>query len=202
MKKYLLILVVFTLVPFQVMASEKNGTIDDKNKYAWGSKIGWVNFGPTNGSVKVTDSKLTGYAWSENYGWINLDPNNGGVENDDEGDLSGYAWNDKLGWLNFSDVEIDEDGDFSGTITIEDGSRYGQIIFSCSNCAVETDWRPKSVREEEEDDDEESSDSVSLFTRFFTGGEEEDEEESDALPKHLFDINLEIDDVKIASVLD
>ena len=196
MKKYLLVLLALLMVPPGVCASETNGTISTKNKHAWGSEIGWINFSTANGDIRVTDSKLTGYAWSRNYGWINLDPASAGVKNDDEGDLSGYAWNSQLGWLDFSNVEIDDDGEFSGTITVGDGSRYGKIGFSCSNCSVKTDWRPESVREEDAEEEEDKEEELSTGQ---TTSEEDPELPTD-LPSQLFDINLEIEDSKIADI--
>jgi len=128
---------------FSVNASNTNGTIDSTNKYAWGSKIGWINFGATNGNVAITDSAITGYTWNDVYGWINLSPTNSGVSNDGGGNLSGSAWGEKLGWINFSGAIIDSSGVFTGTAT---GTNVGTINFDCANCNVQTDWRPQSVR--------------------------------------------------------
>ncbi len=132
---------VFFVLP--VFASTTNGTIDATSKYVWGSKIGWINFGATNGNVAITDSAITGYAWSEQYGWINLAPTNSGVINDNEGNLSGYAWGEKTGWIDFDGVTINSAGIFTGTAT---GTVVGTINFDCANCGVETDWRPASSR--------------------------------------------------------
>lgn len=126
-----------------VLASTTDGTIDATSKYAWGDKLGWVNFGTTGGNVHVTDSALTGYAWSQNYGWINLSPTQGGVTNNAEGDLSGFAWGENLGYIDFSAVSINAAGVFAGSAS---SSLAGAIKFDCSNCAVVTDWRPASSR--------------------------------------------------------
>lgn len=115
------------------------GTIDPNFKYAWGEKIGWVNFGCENCNVIVTDEKIEGYAWSENYGWINLSPSNSGVKNDGQGNLSGYAWGENLGWIDFSGVKINSEGEFTGEAK---GEIAGTINFDCQNCKVKTDWRP------------------------------------------------------------
>lgn len=133
----------FFLLPAVAVASITDGTIDSNYKYAWGEKIGWINFGCSYCNVHITDSGLTGYAWSENYGWINLNPANSGVKNDGEGTLSGYAWGENLGWINFSGVTIDSEGRFHG---IASGDISGQINFDCNQCQVKTDWRPRSVR--------------------------------------------------------
>src|SRR3989344_3247819 len=126
-------------------ASTTDGTIDATNKYAWGDRMGWVNFGTSGGNVHVTDSALTGHAWSENYGWINLNPTQSGVKNNNEGDLSGYAWGEKLGWVDFSSVSISAAGVFSGTAVVSFTS-LGSVSFDCTNCSVVTDWRPASTR--------------------------------------------------------
>jgi hypothetical protein len=129
--------------PIPTFASSTNGTIDSSYKYAWGDKLGWVNFGATNGGVSVTDSVVTGYAWSDVLGWINLAPSNSGVINDAEGDLSGYAWNESAGWINFANVAISNTGIFSGTAATD---AAGTLTFDCGNCDVRTDWRPASTR--------------------------------------------------------
>lgn len=126
-------------------ASTTDGTIDATQKYAWGNRVGWVNFGTSGGDVHVTDSAVTGYAWSENYGWINLSPSQSGVVNNSEGVLSGYAWGEKLGWINFSGVSVSSAGVFSGTAVVS-STHFGSISFDCTNCGVVTDWRPASVR--------------------------------------------------------
>ena len=132
-------------------ASQTQGTIDPIHKYAWGEKIGWINFSTSGGNVLVTDSSITGYAWSANYGWINLSPSTSGVKNNGYGDLSGYAWSENLGWINFDNVSIDAEGYFQG---IAEGEISGQISLNCSNSAscsssdykVKTEWRGRSER--------------------------------------------------------
>jgi hypothetical protein len=141
-------------LPAIAQASATNGTIDSANKYAWGEKIGWINFGTAGGNVSVTDTKVTGDAWSANYGWINLAPPGNGVINDGAGNLSGSAWGENIGWINFSGVKIGANGEFTGYATTTD---FGAINFNCNDpgisntCAasdfkVKTDWRPDSVR--------------------------------------------------------
>jgi hypothetical protein len=135
-KIFKILLILIFLVPAFAYA----GNISNINKMAWGDKIGWVNFGPDNGNVIVTDTRITGYAWSANYGWINLNPDKGGILNDGNGNLSGFAWGDKIGWVNFSGVEIDPvTGVFSGQTT--NTLTAGIINFSCDNCSVITEWR-------------------------------------------------------------
>lgn len=144
-KLYLITMVAIAGACFAVpaSASETNGTITSPHFYAWGSKIGWVNFGCDNCGVAITDSALTGYFWSANYGWINLNPTNGGVNNTSAGVLSGYAWGQNLGWINFSGVTINSGGVFRGQAT---GDNVGTLNFECDNCSVKTDWRPSSAR--------------------------------------------------------
>lgn len=130
----------FFLVFFGGFAlAESEGKIDQNCRFAWGEKIGWVNFGCKNCNVLVSDSKITGFAWSENYGWINLSPKNAGIKNDGEGNLSGFAWGENLGWIDFSEVKIDNEGKFRGIAK----SDFGKITFDCKNCCVKTNWRPK-----------------------------------------------------------
>jgi len=117
------------------------GTISSTNKYAWSNNIGWINFNATNSNVVVSDTVITGYAWSPNYGWINLAPTNGGITNS-SGGLSGSAWGENTGWINFEGVRISCAGKFTGTAT---GDVVGTINFDCSNCNVETTWRPVCV---------------------------------------------------------
>jgi hypothetical protein len=124
-------------------ASITDGTIDNVYKYAWSENAGWINFGTTQGNVRITDSAITGYAWSDNYGWINLSPTQSGVTNNGEGTLSGYAWGENLGWIDFSNVSINASGKFTGTAS---GTISGVITFNCNNCNVRTDWRPRSTR--------------------------------------------------------
>lgn len=139
-----LLLVVFSfLFPSFSFASIVEGTIDPVYKYAWGEKIGWVNFGCEKCNIRITDSQITGYAWSENFGWINLSPTKAGVKNTKEGNLSGYAWGENLGWIDFSGVWIDETGRFRGYAS---SSIAGKINFECDYCIVKTDWRPSAQR--------------------------------------------------------
>jgi hypothetical protein len=109
---------------------------------SWGDVLGWVNFGPTNGNVTVTNTTITGYAWSANYGWINLAPTKGGVVNDGNGNLSGKAWGQNTGWIDFTGVSINSSGKFIGQTA--SSSIAGVINFSCTNCLVTTTWRPAS----------------------------------------------------------
>lgn len=136
---FLIFIFVSVFLAGNVFASVSNGIIDSTNKYAWGSSIGWINFGCTNCNVHITSSGLTGYAWSDNYGWINLNPTNGGVLNN-AGALSGNAWGENLGWIDFSGVTINTNGQFTGTAV---GDNAGTINFSCTStgCPVTTDWR-------------------------------------------------------------
>ncbi len=136
----LLFLITFFLVK-PVFASTTDGTISDG--YVWSEKIGWINFKATNGNVRITDTALIGDAWSDLYGWITLNPANGGVINNSEGVLSGTAWGTNIGWIDFSGVTINSEGIFSGTAN---GVNTGVVNFSCTNCLVQTDWRPASNR--------------------------------------------------------
>ncbi len=149
-------------------ASVSSGTI--QNKYAWSENGGWVNFGTTEGNVRITDTAITGYVWDQNYGWINLSPSQSGIVNDGEGNLSGFAWSENGGWIDFSSVEINTIGKFTGMAS---GSSYGRLTFDCVNCSVTTDWRPSSVRSEDISlsENRRSSGSrrlVSSFINFFT----------------------------------
>ena len=123
-------------------ASSTDGTIDATLKYAWGSRTGWINFGTTGGNVHITSSSVTGYAWSQNYGWINLAPTQSGVLNTSSGVLSGFAWGEQLGYISFNGVIISATGTFTGSAT---GTIVGTINFDCTNCIVNTDWRPTGV---------------------------------------------------------
>ncbi|MCP4540412.1 MAG: DUF11 domain-containing protein [Chloroflexi bacterium] len=91
--------------------------IDPTDKWAWGTNIGWINFGPTHGGgVTVYDDHLEGYVWAENVGWIrlgtytgggshdylNTNSTNYGVNHDGAGNLEGYAWGTNIGWINFN----------------------------------------------------------------------------------------------------
>lgn len=128
-----------------VHASETDGTIDPVNKYAWSENIGWLNFGTGVGAgdVHVTDAGLTGYVWNEQKGWINLAPTNSGVMIDSAGSLDGFAWGEQTGYIDFSNASIDANGIFHGTAT---NSITGTITFDCTNCLVETDYRPADFR--------------------------------------------------------
>lgn len=122
------------ILPVAAKAAEN---IDSVLKYAWGDKLGWINFNPEGGGVTVSNTLLSGYAWSANYGWLNLSPSSAGVVNDGHGNLSGQAWSESLGWINFNGVII-SNGLFYGQAT---GTEAGGINFSCDHCAVKTDWR-------------------------------------------------------------
>jgi|GEM_PF-4003403 len=106
--------------------------IDPIEKYAWSETVGWYNFLPSGGGVKVYPDHLEGYAWGENIGWVLLGSYSGGgthtyantsasdwgVNNDGSGNLSGYGWSETIGWISFnasgSQVTIDENGSFDG----------------------------------------------------------------------------------------
>lgn len=122
------------------------GGIDPAFKYAWSEIGGWINFGCKKCNIQITDSAITGYAWSEYLGWINLSPQNGGVKNQPNGKLSGYAFGDGFGWIDFSNVRIDENGEFRGFAVDQYGNK---ISFECDHCKVKTTWKP-SIEEEEE----------------------------------------------------
>ena len=117
------------------------------NHYAWSDTVGWIDFNPAGGNVKLYDNELTGYVWAENIGWISLNCSNdnscvSGVDykviNDGEGNLSGYAWSDTAGWINFAPtfnstdygVKVAQDGTFSGYAW---GENTGWISFNCLN---------------------------------------------------------------------
>lgn len=145
------------------VASITQGSVDGINRYAWGEKIGWIDFGIPQGNVIITDKKLTGYAWSETVGWISLNCSNDnscstveyGVLNNGDGQLSGYAWSEGGGWIDFNPrgggVEINQDGEFIGYAW---GENVGWIVFNClttESCGqvdykVATDYRPRGVR--------------------------------------------------------
>jgi hypothetical protein len=134
----------FFCLPNFGFASTAEGVIDSGSKYAWSNKIGWISFNTTGaGSIKVTDTALTGYAWSKNFGWINLGPAGSGVKNNGSGSLSGYAWGQNVGWINFNGVTINSVGQFTGRAT---GTFVGEINFDCDSCKVITDWRTESAR--------------------------------------------------------
>lgn len=132
-KRYFLLFIILIL-PVTAKAAEN---IDSVLKYAWGDKLGWINFNPEGGGVTVSNTLLSGYAWSANYGWLNLSSSNAGVVNDGHGNLSGSAWSENLGWINFNGVTI-SNGLFYGQAT---GSESGTINFSCNHCAVKTSWQ-------------------------------------------------------------
>jgi hypothetical protein len=113
---FLLALVFLASAPL-AYASTTNGTIDTTYKYGWSNAGGFVNFAPTNGSLAITDSAITGYAWAANTGWINFDTAQSGVTNNNEGTLAGFAWSTGEGWLSFTGVTIDSNGKFHGTAT-------------------------------------------------------------------------------------
>ncbi len=123
------------------LASTTDGTVSG---YAWGNRIGWINFGCANCNAHITDSGMSGYAWSQNFGWITLNATQSGVDNNSEGTLSAKAWGEQIGWINFSGVTVSSAGAFSGTATVDEG---GSIAFGCTNCNVTTDWRPASTRD-------------------------------------------------------
>lgn len=131
-----LVLSVFVFLPLAV----KSAGLDAVLKYAWGDKMGWINFNPDGGNVALDDNRLSGYAWSENFGWINLQPDSTGVKNDGQGILSGNAWSENLGWIDFNGVRVDN-GTFKGQAS---GPTAGTINFDCDHCAVKTSWRPVS----------------------------------------------------------
>lgn len=185
--KYIIgIILTILIFPNVVFALGTEGTIDENYRYAWGEKIGWVNFKPTNGNVKVTDEGLTGYAWSANYGWINLSPATGGIVNDGEGNLSGHAWNDNLGWMDFSGITIDDNGHILGVAGSAD-STFGRIVFTCENCNVITDWRPESIRATASKDISKTDNPTN---------------EDDNRVKQLLDITLNIQENKITTIKD
>jgi YVTN family beta-propeller protein len=137
------------------------GNIHPTDKWAWGTNVGWINFGPEGGGVTVYADHLEGYAWGENIGWIRLGTCTGGspctyantsatdygVNNDGAGRLSGYAWSTNAGWIHFDPdgaegVTIDPlTGDFDGYAW---GENVGWIHFQNAHPAykVNTAWRP------------------------------------------------------------
>jgi hypothetical protein len=131
-----LLLVLLLVCPLSVLAA----TIDAANHYAWNDNGGYVNWNPIDGNVSVTASGLTGYIWSADFGWINLSPTNGGVTNNGQGVLGGYAWGQNTGWINFTGVTIDSNGVFHGSTVAQ--SVFGTMTFDCTNCLVQTAWRP------------------------------------------------------------
>jgi len=103
-----------TVVP----AAGLNMTVSSSNSHAWGENIGWINFSPAHGGVRLvyngSDSYLEGYAWCQNIGWIKLGADgaggpyrntaatNWGVNMDERWNLSGFGWSEAAGWLNFA----------------------------------------------------------------------------------------------------
>ncbi|HLP86576.1 MAG TPA: dockerin type I domain-containing protein [Candidatus Paceibacterota bacterium] len=142
---FLILLTIFFVKNF-VHASTVDGTISPSPKYAFGEKLGWINFGCDNCNVHITDTTLTGYAWSKTHGWINLSPTNGGVTNNCLGQLGGKAWSKSLGWVDFSGVTINALGKFEG-VAGTPGTTAGRVSFNCDNCDVSTDWLQCSLRE-------------------------------------------------------
>ena len=120
------------------------GAIDPTNHYAYGNKIGLVDFS----AVKVDDAGLTGYAL---VGLDRIDFNTGefSVKNDGQGRLSGFASSAKYGIINFNGVTIDKDGYFQNVA--DGGAVTGLLIFDCtrnvfcpdgSAYKLRTDWYP------------------------------------------------------------
>ena len=150
------------LAPIVLFAA--TGTIDPANSYSRlcqnsdCSQFSVVNWHPTNSTVTVTDTGLTGYIWSANLGWINLWPatarsiaSTAGVSNTTAGILSGYAWGEDGSWVNFKPdfggnsayhgVQIDPTtGEFSGWAWVQNS---GWMLFDCSqaDACVKTTWR-------------------------------------------------------------
>lgn len=164
-------------------------------------EAGYINFRPSLADfyVRITDVELTGYAWGDRVGYINFnskncDADNNGVtdtgnfnfcstgntvstfkvSNTEDGILSGFAWGENTGWINFnakgncdkddntfSDVScggnntstvngtfkviINGNGEFEGYAWSEN---FGYIEFNCnaSGACVKTDWRPIDSR--------------------------------------------------------
>ncbi len=166
-------------------ASTTDGYIILGNKndgYAWGSEMGWLNFGAPNGNVRITDNGLTGYVWNANYGWINMAPKDGGVMISRDGRMSGLAWNDNLGWIDFNGVFIDRSGRISGRL---EGDKFGVINFDCKNCIIYTDYRPSIYRSEP-----------------YTGRGDVGGTVKDPSLSHVFDIRLLIDAAEIKKLQD
>jgi hypothetical protein len=149
MIKNIFLTLVFTvccLGASRALASNIDGSITPGPQYAYGENLGWINFACDNCNVHITDTAVTGHAWSKQYGWINLNPDGAGVINNCAGQLGGKAWSRALGWLDFSGVSIDTSGIFTG-LGGTPGTKAGRINFSCTNCAVATDWMQCSLRE-------------------------------------------------------
>lgn len=130
----------------QVFASATDGTIDPNNignQYAWSENAGFINFGTGVGAgdIHITDAGITGHAWSDLFGWINMNPPGSGVTFMTPGVLTGSVWGENTGYINFSGVQIDNNGIFSGVAT---GAVTGDVSFDCTQCTVETDYRPNA----------------------------------------------------------
>ncbi len=150
MNKIFKILFIILTISFFNTALASTGTIDSTNKYAWGENLGWINFAPRDSSnnyigLTITDSAITGYAWSSLYGWINFSPTNSGqgVTNTTSGTLGGSAWSEQTGWIDMTGASINSSGTFTGTAGTVD-TTGGRISFDCTNCNVNTTWRPSS----------------------------------------------------------
>ena len=111
--------------------------------YAWGDRVGWINFSPANGFggvevmvATVTTGVLSGYAWGQNSGWVNFDPPNGGVTittTTGQSEFNGFAWAQNYGWIEFD----------CSTAGIADGQ------------CVKTNWQPTLGGDGGDDDEEE-----------------------------------------------
>ncbi len=148
---FLLLLTVF--IPVQAA----DGT-SDVSGYAWSDTIGWIDFNPNFGGVKIDNSTgfFSGYAWSDNIGWISfseslgcltppckarMDVNTGQVSNWAKAiTADGQGWG---GWINMRGsnpdygVDVDlETGDFSGYAWGSDV--VGWISFSGNGYKVTT----------------------------------------------------------------
>ena len=151
--------IVLTLIIAAIVLAD--GSMDNTNRWAWGSNIGWVNLNPANGGVTIYSDHLEGFAWGENVGWIRMGtcataaPNcthdnsttNYGVNNDGVGNLSGYAWGSNIGWINFSPNGISQvwidpvTGDFEGEAW---GENVGWIRFkdtAVNSYLSNSNWR-------------------------------------------------------------
>jgi len=98
-------------------ASESNGTVNATHKYAWGEKLGWINYAPEHG----------------------------GVTNNCAGELGGKAWSSTKGWIDMTGVTISSSGVFAGTAGDAD-TTAGRIKLDCLECSVTTDWIPCASR--------------------------------------------------------
>ncbi|MEM7391036.1 MAG: DUF11 domain-containing protein, partial [Verrucomicrobiota bacterium] len=137
-----------------VVVSPGTTTINDLNRFGYGSNIGWINWqANTNHGVEVGSMYCTGFAWSASSGWINLGrgPTNHcqygnttvgdtGVNVEEDGALRGLAWGAAIGWIKFEsrgDPRIDlESGRMSGFAY---GANVGWIGLSNMNAFVQTD---------------------------------------------------------------